>query len=312
LRELSDRLGSDEVFMDIEDIRGGTAFPQVLREAVQRAAVTLVLIGPRWLTAAGLNGGRRLEDPADFVRQEILGAFESGARVIPVLLDGAKMPAAADLPEPLSPLATLNALELSNRHWHEDVDRLFDQIHEAIYARGTALAAGTAVATDFSPIARTPTVARWIFGTFFLLGIALAVVAVATAILDMRLFPSVSGLLAAVFTTVGGVPLLIGLRRTLRFRHLRVRGKPIVTSFLRVDHIASVTVQGRNPYVIVSQWRNPVSDRLVEFRSPYVWEDPTSAASKRMITVVIDPDDFGNYLMDLSFLADRKRSGPSG
>ena len=69
LRDLNKRIGSDLVFMDTEDIQGGTEFPSVLVEAVTSSDVVLALIGPRWLEARNAAGRLRLEDPEDFVRQ---------------------------------------------------------------------------------------------------------------------------------------------------------------------------------------------------------------------------------------------------
>ena len=116
------------------------------------------------------------------------------------------------------------------------------------------------------------------------------------------LLPAIFGLFAAIFGGVVGVMLWLRVRKRRRFRRLRVEGRPIVTTFERVEQITSITVNDRHPYVIVSNWRHPVTGRMVEFRSEHIWDDPTQEASKRMITVVIDPEDFGNYMMDLGFL----------
>ncbi len=49
-------------------------------------------------------------------------------RVIPVLVEGATMPSAAELPEALRPLAQRNAVSLSDAGWHWDTARLADAI----------------------------------------------------------------------------------------------------------------------------------------------------------------------------------------
>ena len=84
----------------------GADFRTVLDEALATAAAMLVVIGPQWLSVTDKQGRRRLEDPADFVRQEIAENLRSSSvRVFPLLVDGAEMPAEADLPESLnSPL----------------------------------------------------------------------------------------------------------------------------------------------------------------------------------------------------------------
>ncbi len=72
----------------------------------------LAVIGPHWLAAEG-DAGRRLDDPQDWVRLEIEAALKRGVRVIPVQIDGARMPAAAELPPSLRDLVRRQAVVLS-------------------------------------------------------------------------------------------------------------------------------------------------------------------------------------------------------
>ena len=79
-----------------------------------------MLIGPGWVGATD-GGARRIDDTADFVRIEIATALAQDKRVIPVLHDGATMPAADTLPPEIAALAMRNALELSDAHFGADV-----------------------------------------------------------------------------------------------------------------------------------------------------------------------------------------------
>jgi TIR domain-containing protein len=94
---LHDRLvaqfGEARVFLDIDWIKPGVDFMQVITEAIARSRVLLVIIGPQWL-AAEEDGCRRLDRPDDPVRVELDTALRRGLRVIPLLLDGASMPPA--------------------------------------------------------------------------------------------------------------------------------------------------------------------------------------------------------------------------
>ena len=102
------------VFRDTDVISAGTDFPIVLENAVESCRVVLVLIGPRWLSATDpRTGQRRLDDPNDFVRTEIVMALRKQKLVVPVLVDGARQPTAAELPEELTPLATFLSYILS-------------------------------------------------------------------------------------------------------------------------------------------------------------------------------------------------------
>ena len=92
------------VFLDTEGIPPATAFPHLLREAIRESDLVLAVIGPRW------DGGGRIDDPDDFVRQEIEHAFDHGKRVLPVLVRGAGLPEAGRLPESLHPLTERQAV----------------------------------------------------------------------------------------------------------------------------------------------------------------------------------------------------------
>jgi hypothetical protein len=90
-----------------------------------------VLIGKRW---HGERAGQppRLDDADDPVRGEIAGALAGGMQVIPLLLDGASMPTAAQLPADLQALARRNALELGNTRFNADIERLVAALRDAL------------------------------------------------------------------------------------------------------------------------------------------------------------------------------------
>jgi hypothetical protein len=108
--DMQEEFVPEQIFRDIEAIEAGADFIEVIDQAVGSCAILLVLIGPRWLGATDSKGNRRLEDPNDFVRLEITAALtRHGIKVIPVLVGGATMPAAEDLPGPIKPLARYQA-----------------------------------------------------------------------------------------------------------------------------------------------------------------------------------------------------------
>jgi tetratricopeptide (TPR) repeat protein len=76
------------------------------------------------LTSKDERGSRRLDNSEDFVRMEIRTALERRIRVIPVLVDGALMPRADDLPEDLKPLVRRNALAVTTTSFEGDCQRL--------------------------------------------------------------------------------------------------------------------------------------------------------------------------------------------
>jgi hypothetical protein len=121
---LKDRLGAEHVFMDVTDLRPGQDFAVELEHAVAKADYLLAVIGPRWLDAVDASGGRRIDDPDDFVRREVGAGLAKGASVIPVLVHGATMPRADELPEALRSLARRQAIDLSDQRWDSDLREL--------------------------------------------------------------------------------------------------------------------------------------------------------------------------------------------
>jgi TIR domain len=125
---LADRFGAKRLFRDIETIELGVDFTVALNQALASCAVMLVLIGDKWLNIQDAAGQRRLDDPADWIRQEIAIALKRGIRVVPVLVDGAQLPAETALPEELRPLVRRQALDLADGRWKGDVQRLCDTL----------------------------------------------------------------------------------------------------------------------------------------------------------------------------------------
>jgi hypothetical protein len=121
---LAERYGFDQVFKDVDSIEMGDDFVEVITNAVGSTDVLLALIGDRWLTIADEHGKRRLDDPDDFVRLEIEAALARKVRVIPILVEGANMPRADELPPSLAALARRQALELSPSRFDFDTSRL--------------------------------------------------------------------------------------------------------------------------------------------------------------------------------------------
>jgi hypothetical protein len=133
-RDLRERFPDAPVFMDLDSIKAGLDFAEVIEQALGSAAVLVALIGRQWASLTDEEGERRLNNPNDFVRFEVQTALERGVRVIPVLVDGARPLQQKQLPAELHKLARLNALELSSRRYQYDTEQLLGLIQEALAA----------------------------------------------------------------------------------------------------------------------------------------------------------------------------------
>src|SRR5262245_7963343 len=126
--ELTDLIGKNSVFMDVDSIALGRDFRQILQERLGSCDLMLALIGPDWLDIRDASGNRRLEGASDFVRQEIAAALRRNIPITPVLVRGAQMPAPEQLPDDLKDLAYRNGFELSHTRWDSDVREMVKRL----------------------------------------------------------------------------------------------------------------------------------------------------------------------------------------
>ena len=173
---LRPKFGRSKLFMDIDSIRGGKEFPQVLEEALARSGVLIAIIGESWLTSKDAAGQRRLDDPLDFVRREIATGLRQKITVIPVLLDGALWLEAEELPDELKPLVTRNYISVRHETFSKDVSGLIEAVREALrpspevirarnikILRAAAAVAALVVIVAFPNLWLTPL--RWVSAT---------------------------------------------------------------------------------------------------------------------------------------------------
>ena len=151
--ELVREFGAESVFMDVATIEPGRDFRRVIDEHVASCGVLLCVIGKGWLEARDANG-RRLDDPMDFVRLETAAALRRDIPVIPVLVHGATMPRAEDLPDDLKELAFRNGIQLTHAHWETDLGVLIKALRRQIEPKATPAAAPAPVAA--APVASAP------------------------------------------------------------------------------------------------------------------------------------------------------------
>lgn len=121
---LAKKFSRRDLFMDVDAIKPGLDFVKQLDNQVSNCDVLLALIGPHWLNATDEKGQRRLAADRDYVRIEIAAALKRDIPVIPVLVDGARMPSEDELPEDLANLSRRHALELRHTRFAADADAI--------------------------------------------------------------------------------------------------------------------------------------------------------------------------------------------
>lgn len=126
--DLALNFSDESVFMDVAAIEPGRDFRKAIDQSVANCSVLLAVLGLEWLEAKDAAGTRRLDDANDFVRVELASALRRDIPVVPVLVRGAKMPRAEQLPDDLKELAYRNAVELTHARWKSDVQVLIQAL----------------------------------------------------------------------------------------------------------------------------------------------------------------------------------------
>lgn len=121
---LAAHFGREQLFKDIDSIAPGDDFAEAIANAVGSCDVLLALIGDQWLTLPDQQGRARLANPDDYVRLEIEAALARDVRVIPILVEGARLPRSDELPASLAGLPRRQALELSPSRFEFDLGKL--------------------------------------------------------------------------------------------------------------------------------------------------------------------------------------------
>lgn len=156
---LYDRLvahfGANRVFMDVEGIEPGVDFVKAIEQAVASCRVLIVMIGDEWTHATDAAGRRRLDDSNDFVRLETSAALKRDIRVVPVLVGGAAMPRAEELPAELQALTRRQAVEVHHKQWDASTQELIRTLERILgTAAGVSDARMTSSSSTSTPAAR--------------------------------------------------------------------------------------------------------------------------------------------------------------
>lgn len=127
--DLGSAFGADHVFLDREDLRGGSGWRDEIARAIDHRPIVLLLITPAFFGARHADGRLRIEDTDDPVRCEILSALDAGAILMPLRIDGTAMPSADSLPEALRSITERHALLLRTDDWSRvDLPRIVADI----------------------------------------------------------------------------------------------------------------------------------------------------------------------------------------
>lgn len=134
-----------DVYIDVDANKGGKDFRIQLEQAITRTRVMIVVIASTWLTASKGDGvwwrtflpflkpPRRLDDPDDYVRNELRSALlNRRITVLPVRVDGMRMPEPSELPEDIRGICFPHAVSLRHESFRGDAQRLVKDVLDAL------------------------------------------------------------------------------------------------------------------------------------------------------------------------------------
>lgn len=153
---LAAHFGAERVFMDVEGIAPGTDFVDAIERAVTSCKVLIVLIGKEWTAIQDNSGRRRLDDPNDFIRLETSTALKRDIRVVPVLVEGALMPRADELPDELSGLSRRQAIEVSHKQWEASTGNLIEALDKIYFPDAVVEPSPTTAGSEVTDFETSP------------------------------------------------------------------------------------------------------------------------------------------------------------
>jgi len=114
------------------------------------------------------------------------------------------------------------------------------------------------------------------------------------------MLPVILGAMGLVFFLIGGGLVLTRWKNKKKRQRLMFDGTRIQTKFVEVEKNTNLTVNGKHPYRIITNYEK--NDELYVFKSENIWFNPSQFITTEEIDVYVDPMEMKKYYMDISFL----------
>src|SRR5512135_810812 len=118
-----------EVLLGVAESGGGQGSGSASDDALASCEAIIIVIGPGWAA--------RVASSARIVAQ-LAHALSRGVPVLPVLVGGAAMPRASDLPPALAALAAIKPVALRDESWKRDVTRIGETLALSVFPAAPA------------------------------------------------------------------------------------------------------------------------------------------------------------------------------
>jgi hypothetical protein len=239
---LVSRFGEANVYKDVDSMKPGADFTEVIERTIERCDAMVVVIGRGWLETEPGSDAPRIDDPRDWVRIELARALRREIPVVPVLVAGAVMPTAETLPEDIRALTRRHAVALTEATWTPQVDQLLETLNESDTARGKRTRQAAPVRTKpLRARAGSSPRRRWTIALTATLWMPLVSLGYGRADRIASLVGAVVGLLLAAFLFLGSTSPDATLNAIGRFRRMARTSSSIGTTILCWLLIAAVS-----------------------------------------------------------------------
>jgi hypothetical protein len=113
---------------------------------------------------------------------------------------------------------------------------------------------------------------------------------------------TILGAIGAVFFLIGFSIIMYASMKGKKIKYLKTHGVSIKATIQGVEYNSSLVVNGRSPYKILAQWKNPTTNDLHIFSSENIWFDPSDHINNKELTVLMARNNPKKYHVDTSFL----------
>jgi pterin-4a-carbinolamine dehydratase len=143
-KSLRSDFGEDAIYFDEAAAPPGTAWPDSIRAAVQRADVLMPVVGPTWLKSQDeVSGWRRIDLPDDWVRLEIVTFLDRvtsnrDLTVLPLVLGGASLQISKYLDPALRRICDHQPLQIQDTGDATDFARVKQRLTQLGFVRSIA------------------------------------------------------------------------------------------------------------------------------------------------------------------------------
>jgi hypothetical protein len=131
--ELCRTYGKENVFKDVDSILLGENFRETISASINSSDIFLPIIGKNWNPSVDGAEGGRIYLPDDYVRIEIEAALKKDIPIIPIIIDGGKIPKINELPDSIKILSLKNGwLVRPDPDFNRDINKLKKDINNLL------------------------------------------------------------------------------------------------------------------------------------------------------------------------------------